>query len=292
MRTLTITILLGLLFATGTTVFASDVLVIQSLRVKPFDEALRGFRSVCRADAKTVVISEVEGMDIIKTVREERPKVILAIGADALQKVKKIRDVPIIQLMVLNPEKIAGYGRNIIGVDMNIPPEKYLGLMEQMNLPRLRVGLLYDPARSGEFVRRIQQKARSRGIEIEAREVRYPREVPGLLAGMKGSINVFWMLPDPTVVTSETVEYLLRFTQQNRVPVVTFAGKYVDEGALVSLDIDGVDLGRQGGEIANRILDGVRPSDFHYNEARKAVLRVNRKVAQRLGINLRGVENY
>ncbi len=44
--------------------------------------------------------------------------------------------------------------------------------------------------------------------------------------------------------------------------------------------------------MANLILDGVRLSDFHNSEARKAVLRVNRKVAQRLGINLRGVENY
>src|SRR5512136_183379 len=100
------------------------------MRVKPFDEALRGFRSVCRADAKTVVVSDVEGIDMVRMVREERPKVILAIGADALQRVRKIRDIPIIDLMVLSPEKITGGARNVVGVDMNIPPEKYLGLME------------------------------------------------------------------------------------------------------------------------------------------------------------------
>jgi putative ABC transport system substrate-binding protein len=76
------------------------------------------------------------------------------------------------------------------------------------------------------------------------------------------------------------------------VPVVAFAGKYVDEGALASLDIDGFDMGKQGGEMANRILDGIRPADIPNTEARKAVLKVNRKVAQKLGINLSGIDDY
>jgi len=286
LRIFFLTYLISLVFMAGNA-FAGDVLVLQSMRVKPFDDALRGFRGVCRAGTKTVYVSDVEGSDMVRLVREERPRVILAIGADALQRVKKIRDIPIIHLMVLNPEKVAGGSKNIIGVDMNIPPEKYLGLMEQMNLPKLKVGVLYDPDKTGAFVKRIQQSARLRGIEITAKEVRSSREVPDLLSGMKGSFNVFWMLPDATVVTPETVEYLLLFAQQNRVPVVTFAGKYVDTGALVSLDIDGLDLGRQGGELANRVLEGARIADLPAMEARKAVLKVNRKVAQKLGIDLK-----
>ena len=291
MKTLSITILFGLLFS-GTTVFAGDVLVLQGLRVKPFDDASRGFKSVCKAESKTVVITDVEGIDVVRTVREEHPKVILAVGADALQRVKKVRDIPIIYLMVLNPESISGTGKNIVGVDMNFPPEKYLVLMEQMNLPKLKVGILYDPAKTGAFMKRIQQTARSRGIEIAAKEVHRPQDVPELLTGMKDSFNVFWMLPDPTVVTSETVEFMLLFTQQNRVPVVTFAGKYVDTGALVSLDIDGFDLGKQSAEMANKILSGARISELPNTEARKAVLRVNRKVAKKLGINLNGIQSF
>ncbi len=291
MRTLLITYLVSLIFTAGNA-WAADVLVLQSLRVKPFDDALRGFRSACKGDVRTVVLSDVEGMDIVRTVREERPKVILAVGAEALQRVKKIRDIPIIHLMVLNPEKVAGAAGNIVGVDMNIPPDKYLGLMEHMNMSKLKVGILYDPARNGAFVKRIQQAAKARGIEVTAREVRHSREVPEALAGMQDSFNVFWMLPDSTVVTPETVEYILLFSQRNRTPVVSFASKYVDTGALVSLDIDGFDLGKQGGEMANRLLNGARASELHSTDARKAVLKVNRKVAEKLGINLVRLENY
>jgi putative ABC transport system substrate-binding protein len=291
LRTLFLTILFGLLFPV-TSVFAHDILVVQSLQVKPFDEALRGFRSVCKAEAITVVVSGAPGVDVSRTVREARPALILAIGADALNRVKKIRDIPIIYSMVLNAEKIAGRGKNIAGVNMSVSPGKYLGLMEKLNLPNLRVGVLYDPAQTGNMLKNIRQTALAKGIEIMAEEVHNSKEVPELLTRMKGAFNLFWMIPDPTVVTPETVEFLLLFTQQSGVPVVTFAGKYVDDGALISLDINSFDLGKQAGEMANKVLDGTRVSELPDTEARKAVLRINRKVAQKLGISLKGIENF
>jgi putative ABC transport system substrate-binding protein len=194
--------------------------------------------------------------------------------------------------MVLNPEKIAGRGKNIAGVNMNVSPGKYLSLMERLNLPNLRVCVLYDPAQTGNMVKNIRQTALAKGIDITAKEVHNPKEVPELLTRMKGAFNLFWMIPDPTVVTPETVEFLLLFTQQSGVPVVTFAGKYVDEGALISLDINSFDLGKQAGEMANKVLDGTRVSELPDSEARKAILRINRKVAQKLGISLKGIENF
>ena len=183
-----------------------------------------------------------------------------------------------------------GRGNNIAGVNMNLSPGKYLGLMEKLNLPNLRVCVLYDPAQTGSMLKNIRQTALAKGIEITAKEVHNPKEVPELLTRMKGTCNLFWMIPDPTVVTPETVEFLLLFAQQSRVPVMTFAGKYVDEGALVSLDIDSFDLGKQAGEMANKVLDGTRVSELPDSEARKAVLRINRKVAKKLGINLDALE--
>ncbi len=291
MRTFLVTTFFTLLLA-GTTAFAGDVLVLQSLRVKPFEDALHGFKSVCKAEARTVLVADVQGGNVARLVREEHPRLILAIGAEALQKVKKIRDIPIIYLMVLNPEKIVDGGSNITGVELNVAPEKYLNLMERLELPKLKVGVIYNPAFSGGFVKKAQQTARSMGIEMVTKEVRHAREVPELLAEMKGSCTAFWMLPDPTVITPETVEFLLLFTQQHHVPVVTFAGKYVDMGALVSLDIDGFDLGRQGAEMANRILNGARVGEVTNSEARRTVLRVNRKVAKKLGIDLTGIERF
>jgi len=260
------------------------------MRVKPFDDALRGFKSVCKGESKTVLVGDAQGTDFVAMARKERPELILAIGAEALNRVKYIRDIPVIYSMVLNPEKIIGGAKNFTGVNMNIPPENYLSMLEKLNLSKFKIGILYDPAKSGNIVKKIQQTARSRKIEITAREVRHSKDVPEQLAEMKGSCDLFWMLPDTTVVTPETVEFILLFSQQNRKPVITFAGKYVDTGAMVSLEIDGFDLGKQAGEMANMILGGTAVSDIHNADARKSVMRINRKVAAKLGININGID--
>jgi putative tryptophan/tyrosine transport system substrate-binding protein len=270
----------------GAPVFAHEILVLQSFKTAPFDEALRGFKSVCRSETKTVIVSDGERFDIGKTIREGKPGLILAIGASALNQAIKTRNTPIIYLMVLNPEKMIRGRENVTGVNMIIPPGKYLDVMEKLNLSRLKVGLLYDPDYSAILMKRIIQGAASRGIDISAKEVRKPKDVPDMLEKMKGSFNLFWMLPDPSVVTADTVEYLLFFSQQYRVPIFTFADKYLQMGAMISLDIDSFDLGEQGGEIANRILAGGNIAEIPHAEPRKSVLRVNRKIAAKLGISL------
>jgi ABC-type uncharacterized transport system substrate-binding protein len=56
------------------------------------------------------------------------------------------------------------------------------------------------------------------------------------------------------------------------------------------LDINSFDLGKQAGEMANKVLDGTRVSELPDSEARKAILRINWKVAKKLGINLDAFE--
>jgi putative ABC transport system substrate-binding protein len=289
LRILFITFIISLFFS-AVDAFAGDILVLQSMRVKPFDDALAGFTSVCSGTSRLVMVADSEGTDFVRMANEERPDIILAIGSEALNRVKNIKGIPVIYLMVLHPDKFTGGGKNFVGINMNIPPEKYLTLMEKLNLHRLKIGVFYDPAKSGNFISSIRQTAESRGMEITAREVSHPKDVQELLSEMKGSFDLFWMLPDTTVVTPETVESLFLFSRQNSIPIITFAGKYVDTGALASLDIDGFDLGKQAGEMANRILGGTAVSDIANTDARKAIMKVNRRLAAQMGINLNALD--
>ena len=265
---------------------AHDVLVVQGLRVKPFDEAYRGFRNSCAADARRVYLSDLENTDIGRVVREEKPRLILAIGADALTRVQKVKDIPILYLMVLNPQAIVHGNGNVTGVDMNVPPEKYLDLLTRITPTPKKIGLVYDPSKTGRMVKRAQRAGRERGIEITALEVSRPNEVPKALEAMRGIVDALLMLPDTTVVTPETVEFYLLFSQDNSIPVITFASKYVEMGALVSLDIDGFDQGRQAGEMAHQILNGAAVSAIPGTEARRTHVKANRNVAKKLRISL------
>ncbi|HLO24557.1 MAG TPA: ABC transporter substrate-binding protein [Geobacteraceae bacterium] len=280
-----IAILLG-----ATAARAHDVLVIQGLRVKPYDEAYRGFRSSCDADTRRVYLPDIDKTDLGRLVREERPRLIVAIGADALASAQKVKNIPVLYLMVLHPQAVVHGNRNITGVAMNAPPEKYFDLLKKISPAPRTIGLVYDPAKSGYLAKRAQQAARARGMELTALEVSKPSDVPRALTTLKGAVDALLMLPDTTVVTSETVEFFLLFSQNNGIPVISFASKYVDLGALLSLDIDGADQGRQAGEMARRILDGAAVSDLPSVEARRTHLKTNRSVARKLGITLDSID--
>jgi putative ABC transport system substrate-binding protein len=262
---------------------AHHILVVQGSRVRPFEEAMRGFARACPHETFKIVVSESKGNEISEYLREEQPRLIVAVGADALEQVKQVRDVPIVYLMVLNPSQIAPEAKNITGVGMKPPLSQQLDLIRKALPSATKIGVLYDPTRLAPFVKRAIEASRPLGLELVTREVRSPREVPGALQRLRGDIDALWMLPDPCVVTPETTEFILLFSGENRVPVITFSRKYVEMGALLALDIDPYDLGRQAGEMACRIIQGADVRTIPRADARKVVIRVNQSVARRLG---------
>ncbi len=288
----TFLVILAILLLGSTAARAHDVLVIQGVRVKPFDDAVRGFRNACDAEVRRLYVSELEETDIARLVREERPRLIVAVGAEALKKVRPVRNVPIVYLMVVNPQSIVKGNRNVTGVSMNLSPERFLDLLARIVPPPKVVGIVYDPAKSGHQVRLARQAAKARGIEVLAREVRSPREVPEALDHLKGMIDALWMIPDTTVITPETVEMFLLASQEKRFPVIAFAAKYAEMGALASLDIDGFDEGRQAGEMAESILNGTAVSDMPGEAPRSVTVKVNRSVARKLGISLDNIDRF
>lgn len=271
----------------GTGEAAQKILVLQSVRVAPYEEAAKGIRSVIAGNIKKLVLSDLEGIDVAKAVRDERPDVIVAIGTEAMNRVKRIKDTPIVHLMVFDPQNSLTSGSNITGIGMHVAPERQL-VSAQKVMPRLKhVGTMYNPARSGALFRKTQATARSLGIELVAREVRSSRDVLNQAEGMKTDIEAFLMLPDATVLSPETVEYLLLFSLNNRIPIIAFSDKYVEMGALMALDVDPYDLGRQAGEMVRKIQSGTSPENIPRSDPRSAVVTINSKIARKLGLSLR-----
>jgi len=263
-----------------------EIVAVQSMRVAPYEEAIKGFKSVCDGKIKRLVISELKGADLVERIHEIRLDMVLAVGMDALSRVKRIKNIPVVYLMVLDPQSILSGEKNITGVSMNIPQERQLlALLEA--LPGMKtIGLLYDPERTGHLAERAREAARRTGIRLIAKEVHSSKRVPPLIREMTGEIDVFWMLPDITVVTPETVEFLLLSSLENKIPILTFSEKYVELGALMSISVDPFDMGCQAGQMAKAILSGRDVMSVQEVEARKAVIWINLKVARKLGITI------
>ncbi|MFZ3209452.1 MAG: ABC transporter substrate binding protein [Geobacteraceae bacterium] len=273
-------------------VSAQEILVLQSMRIKPYDVAFEGFKIICDAKIKRVITSYVPAAEIVSEVQKVNPSLIVTIGMDALAKVRSVKHIPLIYLMVLDPSQLIGGDDNVAGVGMRIPAERQLAEIRRV-MPQVKsVGVLYDPARTGSFIREAQAAARTLGIELLTWETHEPKNALAALQRMKGKVELFWMLPDAGVVTQETVDLLLLSATENRIPVFTFSGKYVERGAILSLETDPHDMGRQAGEMAKRALAGTGIRDIISPAARGAIITINLKVANKLGIKVNSDTNH
>lgn len=264
--------------------FGFEIVTVQNIDIKPYNDAYHGFKNTCGCDPEQLVISELQGLDITREIRNLDPDLIIAIGITALKKIKDIKETPIVYLMVLDPDPVLSANTNITGVNIYIPPEKQLFHIQNI-IPHIsNIGLVYDPAINGNFVKKALHAAMKANIELTAKKISNAKEFPKLLKSMEDDIDAFWMLPDLTAFTPETTEYLFLSSIENNIPVITFSDKYLDMGALISFNIDAYDMGKQAYEISDKILKGAKISKLEKTFARKANIEINQRTAKKLGI--------
>jgi putative ABC transport system substrate-binding protein len=261
---------------------AFNVIVVKSAELKPYQDALRGFRDACNCDAQELKLEEGDGGG---TILRKSPDAVVAIGTTVFKKVRAIERLPVIYVMVMPSEAVPALPPNISGVSMDISPETYISTMKELFPKTKKIGLLYDPQHTAAFVAEATKAARAAGLELVDKQVRDPREIPDLLDKMRGTIDVLWMVPDATIATAEAVDYLLHFSFQNSVPVFSFSKKYVEMGAVAALDVDPYDMGAQAGEILKRLKAGKTGAIRAW--ARASHLTVNSKVAAKMGLKIK-----
>ncbi len=263
---------------------APSVLVVKSTDIEAYNEAVDSFEKNCRCNIRELSLTEIDENTLLHDIREEGPALILTVGVDALIRVSSITDRLIVYSMVPNSSLISAPGKNISGVSMHVTPEKYLRAMIDLFPEAKRIGIVYDPKNLDAFVKEAEQISRRNGVELVLREVQRVVDVPATIDSLKGEIDLFWMLPDATVVNTETFKYLLGFSFRMRIPVFSFSKKYVENGAAAGLFTFPVDIGSQAGEMARQILTGKALKTPLRADARTATVMVNDRILQKLGV--------
>lgn len=286
-KKIVLSLLFFLLICNSSFSFASEVLVIKSANIKPYNEALEGFKNSCKCSVKELVLLEDEQKDISKAISEIKPDAVFAIGLGALEQAQAIKDIPVVYVMVPSSSSSVPNQQNISGVSMYISAEKYLNMIREVFHKAKRIGLIYNPENSDRIAREARQRAASMGLVLLQKKTKMAREVPALIDSMKGKVDLYWMLPDMSIVNSETFNYMLMFSFLNEIPVVTFSKKYVEMGASAGLSIDAFDLGLQAGEMMRSLLRTNSYGAPKIADPRKTVLTINKKVVRKLGIKIR-----
>ena len=284
-----ISIIFSLLLISINPVFAEknalkSVLAVQSLRVKPYEQALRGFEDIFPGKVRKILLDKNQDKDIAHEIEKNKPDLVLAIGLSALLQVSGIKETPVLFIMVLDPPDHVKAAKNVTGISMFVSPEIQMDIVAHI-MPQVKtVGMLYDPVRSELFVQAARQAARRHNFELLDVAIENSKNVALRFNQFLNKIDLFWMVPDTGLLTAENIEFLLLTSLENKIPIFSFSEKFAELGALFSIGIAPVDVGRQAGNLALRIIeDGMDSGSMIYAE--KPVITVNMKIARKLGLS-------
>ncbi|MBU4471765.1 MAG: hypothetical protein L6301_01725 [Desulfobacteraceae bacterium] len=281
---LLILIMLPLYSVAGDAASKMSVLAVQSLRVGPYEQAMEGFEKAFSGKIHKILLEENPKSHLQEDIKAKNPDLILAMGLSALTQVMTVRHIPVLYLMVLDPPAEAQKARNITGISMSVSPDVQLELVQKI-LPGVKtIGMLYDPHKSDSFVKLAREAAAKKNFLLLDRPTENPKQMAENFNSMKDRMDLYWMIPDTRLLAGENIELLHILSLENKVPILTFSEKFMEMGSLMSIGIDPFDVGRQGGELAEKILLQPESERTGCGCAEKPVVTVNKKILKKLGI--------
>jgi len=191
---------------------------------------------------------------------------------------------PVVAALVFSSDALRRPSVTAITLDM--PMEAQFDWLRKILPEQHTVGVLYSPKENQQRVDAAARIAQARGLKLLARPVDTPQELPAALEGMSHQIDVLWSLTDPVVISPQTAQPILLFCFRNKIPLVGLSSTWVKAGALYSLDWDYNDIGRQAGELVQRLAHGAKPSELPAAAPRKFTYAINMKSAGQLGLDV------
>jgi putative tryptophan/tyrosine transport system substrate-binding protein len=122
------------------------------------------------------------------------------------------------------------------------------------------------------------------GLEIVARRVASPAEIPAALNALSSTADALWGIADDVVLTPETARAMILASLRTRIPFVGMSMQWAKAGAVYALDRDYADLGAQTADLAVRLLDGAPARAPEVIRPRKVTYALNMRSAELMKI--------
>jgi putative tryptophan/tyrosine transport system substrate-binding protein len=150
-----------------------------------------------------------------------------------------------------------------------------------------RIAVLVDPKwpLTERFVSEVRAAASASGQQIEVLYVGSEREIETAFTtlvqrgagGLLGGIGGLWL---------SQRERIVALAARHKIPAIYGQREYVEAGGLMSYAASFIDIYRQAGIYAGRILKGEKPGDLPVVLATKFELVINVKTAKALGLEI------
>jgi putative ABC transport system substrate-binding protein len=268
---------------------AVEIVILKSSDLTAYNEAVEGFKS---AAPRSAVYTEYDlrgdlerGKQLARKIRTSDSSLVVAVGLKAALAAKlEIVDIPILYMMILDPMKYHLAAANMTGVLLEIPMDRQFKVLRAF-LPSLRrIATLYDPGKTAAKLKEAEPRAAVHEFLLRGFPVEDEKAVPQQLRALLSESEALWLIPDSTVLTDESIRFILESALAKQVPVLGFSSELTRLGALLSMSIDYSEVGRESGLLARRILNGEHPLRLKPVSVQRIKITVNQKTARYLGI--------
>lgn len=207
--------------------------------------------------------------------------------------VSKKADIPVIYTAVTDPvaaELASADGvpvGNITGTSDKLPVIQQLEMIRAILPDAKTIGILYTTSEvnSESTLAEYEAAAPEYGFEIVSVGISSSADVPLAADNILEKVDCLTNLTDNTVVSS--LPLILDKAGKKNIPVFGSEIEQVKIGCLAAMGLDYVELGKQTGKMAAKVLKGeANASDINFEIIEEAAFYGNTKVAENLGLTL------
>ena len=203
------------------------------------------------------------------------------------------KGIPVIYTAVTNPEEaqLADSDGNpvgaVTGTSDQLPVEAQLKMIRELLPEAQTIGILYttSEANSVYSISQYEKLAGDYGFTLETAGVTSTSEVSLAAADLLDKVDCLTNLTDNTVVSA--LPSILDAANKKNIPVFGSEIEQVKIGCLAAEGLDYINLGKETGKMAAKILKGeASAEEMNYELLTDSSLYINQAVADNLGITI------
>lgn len=231
---------------------AGEVAVVLGSDLRPYQEALEGFREGFGGEFAELGLSEP---------LPPETRVVVAIGGKAAAR-SLPRGVALVYCLAPGIQLPPPAARVVM-----LPRAGQLLARIRRHWPGLRrLGVLTGSPSYASYARELEDAAAAEDVAVIHERVGSPREVPGKLRVLVRKVDALWVPPDPRVLDAGSLTALQTFSWDNDVPLFVSSPGLSERGAVASIHVPYRALGRTAALAAREALAGRVRSRYFADE--------------------------
>lgn len=217
-----------------------------------------------------------------RLIDSSNPSVVYCIGSQAYVSTTNVaKNRNIIVSSALNVRRFPTSLRTF-GIASELPPAAQMTVFRLLFPKVRRIGVLYSADYNGAWVREAEAQDADVDLQVVARQVRRPGDLPGALAALLPVVDVLWLIPDPIVLSdAKSIDLIFAEADKRSKAIFAYDAAFATRGAALAIAADVATTGRQAARLAEDLLAGRSPTEA-----------VQSPAGSELTVNMRSVTKY